>query len=62
MSPSMPLNGCEINVSVNSKPDHLPPRATAGDSHILVAPGVGFSLLSMPVGLPGVCSGGLKSK
>ena len=25
MSPSMPLNGCEINVSVNSKPDNLPP-------------------------------------
>ena len=52
MSPSTPLNGCEINVSVNSKPDHLPPspphQVTAGDSHILVAPGVGFSLLSCP--------------
>ena len=31
-------------MSVNSKPDH-PPWATTGDSHILVAPGVGFSLL-----------------
>ena len=34
------------NVSVNSKPDH-PPRATPGDSHILVTPGVGFSLLCL---------------
>ena len=30
-----------MNASVNSKPDH-PPRATLGDSQILVAPGVGF--------------------
>ena len=30
-------------VSVNSKPDH--PRVTPEDSHILVAPWVGFSLL-----------------
>ena len=34
------LDPCD-NVSVNSKPDHPPP----GDSHTLVAPGVGFSLL-----------------
>ena len=33
------------NVSVNSKPD-LPP----GDSHILAAPGVGFSLLCLARG------------
>ena len=44
MSPSTPLNGCEINVSVNSKSDW----ATAGDSHILFAPEVGFLLLSCP--------------
>ena len=31
-----------VYVSVNSKPDHPP-----GDSHILVAPGVGFLLLSL---------------
>ena len=37
------------NVSVNSKPDH-PPRATPRDSHILVAPGVGFSLLCLARG------------
>ena len=37
------------NVSVNSKPDH-PPRATPGDSHILVAPGVGSSLLCLARG------------
>ena len=37
------------NVSVNSKPDH-PPRATPGDSHIPVAPGVGFSPLSLARG------------
>ena len=43
-----------LNVSVNSKPDH-PPRATPGDSHILVAPGVGFSLLCLAWGsAPGV--------
>ena len=36
-------------VSVNSKPDH-PPWATPGDSHILVAPGVGFSLLCLARG------------
>ena len=35
------------NVSVNSKPDHPPPRATPGDSHILGAPRVGFSLLCL---------------
>ena len=35
------------NVSVNSKPEHSPRRATPGDSHILVAPGVGFSLLCL---------------
>ena len=34
-----------FNVSINSKPDHPPPRAIPGNSHILVAPGVGFSLL-----------------
>ena len=38
------------NVSVNSKPDH-PPPATRGDSHILVAPGVGFSLLYLARGV-----------
>ena len=38
-------------VSVNSKPDHLPPRATPGDSHILFAPGVGFSLLCLARGV-----------
>ena len=38
------------NVSVNSKPDHLPLRATPGDSHVLVAPGVGFSLLCLARG------------
>ena len=38
-----------MNVSVNSKPDH-PPRATPGDSHILVAPGVGFSPRSLARG------------
>ena len=38
-----------FNVSVNSKPDHSP-RATPGDSHILVAPGVGFSLLCLARG------------
>ena len=32
-----------------------PPRATLGDSHILVAPGVGFSLLCLARGsVPGV--------
>ena len=48
----MPKNRPEIfsrtsNVSVNSKPDHLPPpppsRAIPGDSHVLIARGVGFS-------------------
>ena len=34
------------NVSVNCKPDH-PPQATPGDLHILVAPGVGFSVLCL---------------
>ena len=41
------------NVSVNSKPDQPPPpppRVTPGDSHILVAPGVGFSLLCLAQG------------
>ena len=42
------------NVSVNSKPDH-PPGATAGNSHILVVLGVGFSLLCL-------ARGDLKSK
>ena len=46
------------NVSVNSKPGHPPPPppppgATIGDSHILVAPGVGFSFLCLGRGLPG---------
>ena len=36
-------------VSVNSKPDH-PPWATPEDSHILVAPGVGFLLLCLAWG------------
>ena len=36
--------------SVNSKPDHPPPRATPRDSHILVAPGVGFSFLCLARG------------
>ena len=35
-----------VYVSVNSKPDHPP-----GDSHILVAPGVGFSLLCLARGV-----------
>ena len=39
----------EVNVSVNSKPDQSP-RATHGDSHILIAPGVGFSLLCLARG------------
>ena len=42
--PSQGRSTCLVYASVNSKPDH-PPRATPGDSHILVAPGVGFSLL-----------------
>ena len=49
-------------VSVNFKPDHSPPpRATPGDSHILVAPGVEFSFLcfARSRGLP---QGDLKSK
>ena len=37
------------NVSVNSKHDH-PPGATPGISHILVALGVGFSLLCLARG------------
>ena len=37
------------SVSVNSKPDH-PPRATPWDSHVLVAPGVGFSLFCLARG------------
>ena len=42
----LPLQGY---VSVSSKPDY-PPRATPGDSHILVAPGVGFSPLCLAQG------------
>ena len=38
-----------LYVSVNSKPDH-PPQETPGDSHILVAPGVGFSLFCLARG------------
>ena len=37
------------NVSVSSKPDHSP-GATSGNSHILVALGVGFSLLCLARG------------
>ena len=48
------------NVSVNSKPDH-PPWATHGDSHILVAPGVGFSLICLARGFARGGEG-LKSK
>ena len=44
---------------VSSKPDHPPPQATPGDSHILVGPGVGFSLLCLAKGF---ALGGLKSK
>ena len=40
------------NVSVNSKPDHRP-RATPGDSHILVAQGSGFRSSILPGGLHG---------
>ena len=36
------------NVSVNSKLDNC--KATLGDSHILVAPGIGFSLLCLARG------------
>ena len=40
-----------------------PPWATPGDSHILVAPGVGFSLLCLARGSAwGFALGGLKSK
>ena len=42
----LPLRGY---VSVNSMPDH--PRATPGDSHILVALGVGFLLLCLARGV-----------
>ena len=38
-----------LYVSVNSKLEH-PQRVTPGDSHILVAPGVGFSLLRLARG------------
>ena len=41
----------ELYASVNSKPDH-PPPATPGDSKILVAPGIGFSLLYLAGGQP----------
>ena len=37
------------NVSVNSKPDH-PPPGDLRDLHILVAPGVGFSVLCLAWG------------
>ena len=38
-------------VSVNSKPDHPPLRATPGESHVLTARGVGFfAQLSLPGG------------
>ena len=37
------------NVSVNPKPDHQP-EATPGDSHVLVAPGVGISLFCLARG------------
>ena len=56
------LEKCHVDiswfyVSVNSKPDH--PPATLGDSHILVAPGVGFSLFCLARGsVLGVCPGG----
>ena len=40
----------------------ISPRATPGDSHILVAPGVGFSPPLLPRGLPGGLPGDLKSK
>ena len=46
---SPPPSAYRVNVSVNSKPDHSP-RATPGDSHILVAPGVGFSLIRLARG------------
>ena len=48
-----------LYVSVNSKPDHLPPRVTPGDSHIPVVPGFGLSLLCLA---RGSARGGLKSK
>ena len=43
---------CRVSyASVNSKPDHPPPpRATPSDSHILVAPRVGFSLFCLARG------------
>ena len=55
---TMKLNNfASDNVSVNSKPDH-PPQATPGDSHILVAPGVGFSILCLARGSArGLCPG-----
>ena len=39
----------QYNLSVNSKPDHSP-WATPGNSHIPVAPGVGFSLFCLSWG------------
>ena len=41
----------KTNVSINSTPDHPPPGRVPGDSHILVAPNVGFSLLCLPGGV-----------
>ena len=64
MSPSTPLNECEINVSVNFKPDHLPPPPSGdcwGFTHSSCPWGQVFALV-LPVGLPGVYSEGLKSK
>ena len=46
------------NASVNSKHDDHP-RVTPGDSHILVALGVGFSLLCLARDLPEGGGGGL---
>ena len=46
-------------VSVNSKPDHPLPPGDPGDSHILVAPGVGFSLRYLARGSAWGFAGGL---
>ena len=43
-----PIFWLHNNVSVNSKPDY--PPGAPGDSHILVAPGVGFLLLCLARG------------
>ena len=49
----------DLNVMYQSIPSLTisppPPQATPGDSHILVAPRVGFSLLCLARGLPEVC-------